>query len=166
MGVGVDNVKGPVALAIAVAVAHHAQAFSMSELVTDELGGFVEDSAFILGTSEWTRSPFVVAVFGVACLREPRQLVAFFATRKEDRQEIIYARWLHNETNFDLVVATQERKLHVVWGASSLIDAVAENNNVKLTFVYGDETATTRHKITAKKRAAFRRVGTTCSGWR
>lgn len=161
--------KSTKALAIVATVAMatpHAQAFSVSELVADELGGFAEDSAFILGTSKWTRSPFVVAVFGVACLREPRQLVAFFATRKEDRQEIIYARWLHNETNFDLVVATQERKFHVLRGAPSLIDAVAENNNVKLTFVYEGETATTRHRITAKKRAAFLRVGTTCSRWR
>lgn len=154
------------AFAVVAGATAHAQAFSMSELVADEIGGFVEDSAFILGTSQWTRSPFVVAAFGVACLREPRQLVAFFATTKDDRQEIIYARWLHSETNFDLVVATQERKVALVWSATSLIDAVADNNVVKLTFDYEGKTVTTRHKITDKKRVAFARVGTTCSGRR
>ena len=141
----------------------HAQAFSMSDLVADEVGGFVEDSTFILGTSQWTRSPFVVAAFGVACLREPRQLVAFFATTKDDRQEIIYARWLHSKTNFDLVVASQNAKVSLIWDATTLIDTVVENNNVKLTFVHDGETATTRHKLTDKKKTAFSRIATTCS---
>ncbi len=135
----------------------------MSELVADEVGGFVEDSAFILGTSQWTRSPFVVAAFGVACLREPRRLVAFFATTKDDRQETIYARWLHSQTDFDLVVTSQNAKVSLIWDASTLIDMVVENNNVKLTFFHEGETATTRHKLTDNKKAAFSRIATTCS---
>ena len=147
-------------------VAQRASAFSLSEMVRDELGGFAEDFALIYGTSKWNKRPFAVAALGVACLREPRRLVAFFATTKNDDQEVIYSRWLHSEVDFDLVVLLQTRKISVVDGADFLIEEIQENDNVKLTFVFDGRTATTRHKIIDKKRAAFSRVRETCRRWR
>ena len=143
-----------------------ASAFSLSEMVRDELGGFVEDLALIYGTSQWNKRPFAVAALGVACLREPRQLVAFFATTKNDSQEVIHSRWLHSEVDYDLVVLLQRAKVSLVGGADFLIEAIQEDDNVKLTFVFDGKTATTRHKIIDKKRVAFSRVRETCRRWR